>query len=197
VLLGALVSGLVANVSPAAAQTTGQDSLTVTGVAGNAPRQPFSFGDLDIHASSGPSGETPTGRALIVVTSPGPGNIPIGSQTTDNVTCLAVSGNSAVVGFRDLVTNTGQWVGQFSDNGPANSGLDRFSLTLASLRAPSDCSPLGPDEPIPLVSGDIVIHDAPALPTSKDQCKNDGWRNFPQFKNQGQCVAFVERGSNG
>lgn len=30
-------------------------------------------------------------------------------------------------------------------------------------------------------------------PTNKDQCKNDGWKNFPQFKNQGQCVSFVER----
>ena len=30
-------------------------------------------------------------------------------------------------------------------------------------------------------------------PTSKGQCKNGGWRNFtdPRFKNQGQCVAFV------
>jgi hypothetical protein len=30
------------------------------------------------------------------------------------------------------------------------------------------------------------------FPTSKDQCKGGGWRNFPQFKNQGQCVEFVE-----
>jgi len=30
-------------------------------------------------------------------------------------------------------------------------------------------------------------------PTSKDQCKNNGWKGFPQFKNQGQCVSFVER----
>jgi hypothetical protein len=30
-------------------------------------------------------------------------------------------------------------------------------------------------------------------PTSKDQCKNGGWRSFtnPTFKNQGQCVSFV------
>jgi hypothetical protein len=36
---------------------------------------------------------------------------------------------------------------------------------------------------------------APVLiaPTSKDQCKNNGWKAFPQFKNQGQCVSFVER----
>jgi hypothetical protein len=30
------------------------------------------------------------------------------------------------------------------------------------------------------------------VPTSKDQCKDGGWQNFPQFKNQGQCVSFVE-----
>ena len=31
-------------------------------------------------------------------------------------------------------------------------------------------------------------------PTSKDQCKHDGWKTFtnPKFKNQGQCVSFVE-----
>jgi hypothetical protein len=35
----------------------------------------------------------------------------------------------------------------------------------------------------------------PCLPTSKDQCKNGGWRNYgTTFKNQGQCVAFVQRG---
>jgi hypothetical protein len=30
-------------------------------------------------------------------------------------------------------------------------------------------------------------------PTSKDQCKKDGWKQFdsPPFKNQGQCVSFV------
>ena len=28
-------------------------------------------------------------------------------------------------------------------------------------------------------------------PTSKGQCKNNGWRNYPQFRNQGDCVSFV------
>jgi hypothetical protein len=32
------------------------------------------------------------------------------------------------------------------------------------------------------------------VPTSKDQCRNGGWRNFPGFKNPGECVAFVQRG---
>jgi hypothetical protein len=31
-------------------------------------------------------------------------------------------------------------------------------------------------------------------PTSKDQCKHGGWKSFssPSFKNQGQCVSWVE-----
>jgi hypothetical protein len=32
------------------------------------------------------------------------------------------------------------------------------------------------------------------VPTSKDQCENGGWRNFPVFKNQGDCVSFVATG---
>jgi len=33
----------------------------------------------------------------------------------------------------------------------------------------------------------------PAIPTNKDQCKEDGWKVFtnPNFKNQGQCVSYV------
>jgi len=34
-----------------------------------------------------------------------------------------------------------------------------------------------------------------ATPTNKNQCKNGGFRNFisPAFKNQGECVSFVQR----
>jgi hypothetical protein len=37
----------------------------------------------------------------------------------------------------------------------------------------------------------VVVVDAPPLPTSKEQCRLGGWRNFPGFKNQGDCVSFV------
>jgi hypothetical protein len=30
-------------------------------------------------------------------------------------------------------------------------------------------------------------------PTSKDQCKHEGWRSYPGFKDQGDCVRFVAR----
>jgi hypothetical protein len=33
---------------------------------------------------------------------------------------------------------------------------------------------------------------APAVPTSKDECKNGGWMNYgDMFRNQGQCVSYV------
>jgi hypothetical protein len=32
------------------------------------------------------------------------------------------------------------------------------------------------------------------LPTSKEQCRNGGWRNYPGFKSQGDCVSFVATG---
>jgi hypothetical protein len=32
------------------------------------------------------------------------------------------------------------------------------------------------------------------LPVSIGQCQDDGWRNFSQFKNQGDCVSFVATG---
>ncbi len=39
-----------------------------------------------------------------------------------------------------------------------------------------------------------MVTDAQPFPTSKDQCKNGGWRNYSGFKNQGQCVSFVAPG---
>ncbi len=43
----------------------------------------------------------------------------------------------------------------------------------------------------------VMIASPPVsnTPTDKDQCKNDGWRQFtdPAFRNQGQCVSYVER----
>lgn len=44
---------------------------------------------------------------------------------------------------------------------------------------------------------DDAAPEQPVLPTNKDQCKDDGWQNFgTTFKNQGQCVAFVNSGGS-
>jgi DNA-binding beta-propeller fold protein YncE len=56
-------------------------------------------------------------------------------------------------------------------------------------------SPKSP-ETVAAGSGDagIAVGRFPVSPTSKAQCKDGGWRNFPQLKNQGDCVSFVETG---
>jgi hypothetical protein len=37
-----------------------------------------------------------------------------------------------------------------------------------------------------------IIPPPTDIPTSSDQCKRDGWRNYnDMFKNQGDCVSFV------
>ncbi len=41
----------------------------------------------------------------------------------------------------------------------------------------------------------VTVNRVPAgPPTSKDQCKNGGWKTFdnPTFKNQGECVSYVQ-----
>jgi hypothetical protein len=44
---------------------------------------------------------------------------------------------------------------------------------------------------LPVIAGDIAIHDAQPLPITKDQCKSSGWKTYGVFKNQGDCVSFV------
>ncbi len=77
------------------------------------------------------------------------------------------------------------------DNG--GNGADIISGG-AFLRAPTDCSPVTNGTTDTLTNGRAVVVDAPSLPTSKEQCKNGGWRDYPQFKNQGDCVSFVATG---
>jgi hypothetical protein len=136
---------------------------------------------IDVDAHSGPSGENPTGNASISLRA----NF-IGGP----VTCLTVTGNRAVVG--------GEFAGfgylfVLVDNA-ATGTPDRFGSGDPGQDSPTSC-PANPAVALdPIESGDLVVHDARPFPTSKDQCKNGGWRNFgTRFKNQGQCIAFVER----
>jgi hypothetical protein len=120
---------------------------------------------------------------------PLPGEVPIGGP----VTCLGVSGNRAVIGFVDTTFGFPAVTVEVVDNGPTGSPPDTFG----AAPFPTDC--LGdPDlDPFPLVSGDLVVHDA-TTPSIKDDCKDGRWRNFTDdegepFGNQGLCGRFVLR----
>jgi 6-phosphogluconolactonase (cycloisomerase 2 family) len=53
---------------------------------------------------------------------------------------------------------------------------------------------LSPDNPATVSASDPVGITTwpPHVPATTDHCKQGDWRIFPQFKNQGQCVTFVE-----
>jgi hypothetical protein len=108
---------------------------------------------------------------------------------TGPVTCLVVTGNTAVIGFEDA--REGHVISEVVDNS-ATGSADTIGLVLGA----TGCSPGSGIEAFPLVSGDIVVHDALPL-ASKNQCKDGGWGDFTDdqgrpFDNQGQCIAFVQ-----
>jgi hypothetical protein len=98
--------------------------------------------------------------------------LPLGSPTATQITCLAVSGHVAVVGFRNDVTLPPDAAflqyGSMTlfDGGPAGAGRDSVSATWtgkdpdpAACAIPSDLSGL-----LPLQSGDVNVVDSSAAP---------------------------------
>jgi hypothetical protein len=157
----------------AGAQVPTQDSVTGSGVA--QPGATFTF-EFDAH--SGPSGENPTGQVTFRFVDTGE------VFFAGPVTCLEVNGNFAI-----LTVDTPQYqeVGLEVTDSPSGDLIRGIPTGI------STCAPLGTAVDFPVISGDLVVVDAPTAPTSKDQCKNGGWRNYPGFKNQGDCVSFVAR----
>jgi hypothetical protein len=179
------VAALLVVGASASAQTQARDSVSGT-VHVALPPAPPEFGTLQtFDVSSGPSGENPTGVITFVL-------LPFGIATDYPITCLAVNGNAATVGLADLVFPDLAGYTQVVDGGPG--GVDQLG-TVGSGPA-TDCPkpPISFVSTFNIVSGDLVVVDAQPSPTSKDQCENGGWRNFPGFKNQGNCVSFVATG---
>jgi hypothetical protein len=69
--------------------------------------------------------------------------------------------------------------GTFLDNG--EFGIYFYRVLSSPLNGFDESFRSGLAAPVPL------------RPTSKEQCKNGGWRDFG-FKNQGQCIRFVKHG---
>jgi hypothetical protein len=173
------------------------DTATATGSSNGVAGSTFS--NIQIDAHSGPSGENPGGSASFDATAefqrPG-GILTIPFRVSGPVTCLNVTGNEAVIKINAIVEIFGVespavWEINLVDNG--GSGSDTFGSPRSGSNDPADCSG-GSVLGFPLFVGRAVVFDAKPLPTTKDQCKGDGWKQFG-FKNQGQCIAFVNHGS--
>jgi hypothetical protein len=174
-----VVAGMAVIAAPASAApdedfVTGMGEIVVVG-----PFGPVVLG-VFIDAHSDASGGNPSGTVDVFL----PGD---GSFFNGPLTCLVVTGNTAIIGFEDA--SDGHVTAEVVDNS-ATGGPDTFAVIVGA----TGCSPVS--SPFPLVSGDLVVHDAVPL-TSKDQCKDGGWRDFTDdegnpFENQGECIAFVQ-----
>jgi hypothetical protein len=182
----------------AAGSATAQTPVAQDRVFTTAPLSPFGIPVLEpynvvIDARSGPSGEQPSGEASFDLL---PGSNPTAPfHFSGAVTCLAVTGHTAVlVATVPATPAPAHLFIQVTDRGPAGSGLDTYDAGIVLPGQPSPpCTP-APRERLTAQVGDVVVQDAPPLPRSKDQCRNDGWRQYSVFKNQGDCVSFVVTG---
>jgi hypothetical protein len=159
----------------AAAQVPRQDSVIGSGVA--QAGVPF---DFTIDARSGPSDENPTGQASFRSSSDG------SVFFEGPVICLSVQGNVATV---NLATPQFSTVTMEITDSPSGDLIRAIPTPMGS-----PCALTGSAVDFAVTSGDVVVVDAPPLPTSKDQCKKGGWQTFGVFKNQGDCVSFVAKG---
>jgi hypothetical protein len=151
-----------------------------------------------LSARSGPSGEDPTGTFSAHF---GGGQ---GPDYAGTVTCLTVNGRQATIGvegtrrFGPPPPQPFGGVLVVSDGGPSDAQPpwpDTLTFAEVGPPGPADCTALTPPPFVEFSARNITVVDAQTLPTSKDQCKHGGWRDFGDtFKNQGRCVAFVQRG---
>jgi hypothetical protein len=160
---------------------------------------------------SGPSGENPSGTFAYSIGSPTNSTNLLGAT----ISCLAVNGNTAVVGGSGVLRSVGAgpngfvitntptgFIAIITDNGdiqPPAPGqpfpMTPDTLKLEFLATPDCAAPPSIEFGFTGFGGFIVVDAQPPLPTAKDQCKDGGWKHYgTTFKNQGQCVAFVQRG---
>ena len=179
----ALAGLVVPSVAPAAPT---EDSVagTATTLGTDVPGSPVV--DWAFSVTSGPSGENPSGTVRAAQPP---------SDTTffaGPVTCLNVHGTVAL-----LTVQTPQF-GPVSVRVTDNAGTGAPDLIESTPSSPSATCTVPEAAYIrhdAVTSGDIVVIDAPttSLPTDKDQCRHGGYAAFG-FRNQGQCVAFGQRG---
>ena len=179
--LAVMLGAVLALPSVSRAQAPTRDSVTGSAQSDLVIRV---IADFTFDVQSLPSGADPTGTVAMRLTL-----LDLGALEVD---CLSVSGNRAsmVVRIPPLPAAPAGVLISVEDNDGA--GEDRLDWNFVSA-LPAECpAPTAVFGTIRL--GDITVRDAPNVPASKQQCKHGDWRNFPDFKNEGQCVSFVATG---
>ena len=137
----------IIGISPASAQGTGEN--TVTG--GGSTADGF-FTAISVDADSDPSGANVGGTVSFTVL----GAINVGGP----VTCLAVDGNRAIIGFNDVTSGIGPIAVEVVDNGSTGTPPDTFFADPMPTDCLSDPSLVSGG---PLGSGDLVVARGPTV----------------------------------
>ena len=184
-----VLAALLATTPPVCAQSLTADSITGAGtlrVVQPPLLEPVAFA-FDVQ--SGSDGRDPIGTVTI-------GEFFVAAP----VACLAVRilpTNPPVAAATINVETSGFGLVTIEVSDGTPEGIpDTVISDLGSARSPGDCSPLpfaDRDTVATVLTGEITIVDAPAVPTSLADCKRGGWRAFPGFDRQGECARFVRR----
>jgi hypothetical protein len=116
-------------------------------------------------------------------------NIVTGSGTTSTTYFLGCNNVTPTTNSDGTVTYTFTPASVAAAGLPVPTGAISSADVLIDVQGTADVSNImlnGVTEvPVPTTTGG---------PTTKNQCKHGGWKTFtsPSFKNQGQCVSFVE-----
>jgi hypothetical protein len=154
--------------------TTSHDSVQAVGASESVHTLGMvrHMSNLDVDATAGVATSRAALHFSLIITS-GALEFDFGSMTRPNITCLAVSGHVAQVGFRnDGFTPPpdqpylGYSFATFVDGGPVGSGKDRVDAKFGNSRTdPSVCAiPTDLSDLLPLERGDISVNDASATP---------------------------------
>jgi hypothetical protein len=186
----ALALPSVSNAAPPSPPPTFLDTAKASG--DNLVLDDFSAINIDVEASSGPSGQDPGGHVIF-------GFNPLFDvgPVTGPVTCLDVTGNTAVMTVAGPFSSLPGFLAftvKLVDNG--GSGLDRFQYFPIPPENSQylDCraNPIPTDFGGPLI-GRAEVFDSPPPPTSKRQCRHGGFAQFG-FRSKRQCIKFVKHG---
>jgi len=121
-------------------------------------------------------------------------NTAIMTKFNTDVTGTQFSSPFDVSGTFDYGTD-GYWTNiketEFGQSVPATKVVATVRLASGKVITTENTSLTG--DPT-TVYPDVVVPPVVITPTEKNQCKKDGWETFtdPTFKNQGQCVSYVE-----
>jgi 6-phosphogluconolactonase len=180
-------SAYVTNEAVTNGSTTGVSQYNIDPVSGAlSPKIPATVG-----TGAGPEGVavTPNGKSAYV-TNVGPDTV---SQYNIDPSNGALSPKTPAT----VAAGSGPWGVAVTPDGKSAyvTSEESFLGTLSQYNIDPITGGLTPKSPATVATGGrpegVAVTPLPRVPTSKEQCKHGGWRNYPQFKNQGQCVAFV------